>query len=225
MLETLRFTASVFLILQEKMRLKIGMRLLSNEISRKWQVASLSEYNVIYLLNKFSWFKVLWKSIHMTLHESCDFLITRISDVLSSLLCFFCTFIRSLRSPRLNLRHVSNNRTCCEMAWKRKEMRTHKTTLFAQKWNFAGFPAPFGRRRESTRSYIRSQLYPACRDFTPRRFVSCIPFRRLLLRPDDTDKSVSRGFFVRSCRPKHCFVEHSICRNVRDSSQELFRLQ
>lgn len=49
-----------------------------------------------------------------------------------------------------------------------------------------------------------------------------IPFPfRLFLCPDDTDKSVSHGFFVRSYCPKHCFVEHSICRNVRDSSEEL----
>lgn len=79
----------------------------------------------MYLLNKFSRFKALWKSIYMTLARLVDFLITRVSPRIDFLTCFFfCTFIRSLRSqPRLNLRHVSNNKMRCETRKGKKRKR------------------------------------------------------------------------------------------------------
>jgi len=155
----------------KKTRLTIDMRLLSNEISRKWQVASLSEYRCTFWINfldsrhfgsRYTWpCTTRWFSYRMRI-------VYWLVDM------SFCTLICSLRlQPWLSLRHVSNNKIRCETREELKSVLT-KFFFFAQKWNFAGFLAPFGRRCESTRSYIRSQLYSSCRDFTPRRFVSYI---------------------------------------------------
>lgn len=178
----------------------------------------------VYLLNKFSWFKALEVDTHDPV-RLIDFLIACVSDVLTCWHVFFYTFIHSLRSqPWLNLRHVPIIKCAAKRVKKRNPCS--QNNAFCAEMRLRWFPYAFWTKAWEYKKLYTVTTIPCVPRFHVQTVRILYPiFRRLLLRPDDTDKSVSRGFFVRSCRPKHCFVEHSICRNVRDSSQELLRVQ